>query len=242
MLVFITNPRSFREKKLENSSVELIYIFNSKTLYKKLSTKYKCVNINNHGNIIDENFFPKRGFSKQFQEKLFFMRKELFIHFKKKYIIQQRNFFQTSNSVNDFEMKSVFAFCNRWYKKDISKTMHFLNQNINQQIINLCLYKDKLKNIEQRKKFISFSNKIANYIYSFFRAYIYSFGIKKRGVEVLGDYVRYNFFVDVLMEICKFKKFDMDILSKMFVGLIEEINIEEMINNLINSNKEKGFI
>jgi len=55
MLVFITHPKYFDVKSLENKKVELIYIFNSKKLFDELSQNYKCVNIDKNGKLIDEN-------------------------------------------------------------------------------------------------------------------------------------------------------------------------------------------
>jgi hypothetical protein len=58
MLVFITHPRYFSPSLLPREGVELIYIFNSPFLFKKLSGKYRALNLDPTGKVTHHNLKP----------------------------------------------------------------------------------------------------------------------------------------------------------------------------------------
>jgi|GEM_PF-5808118 len=55
MLVFITHPRYFPLQKLPKKGVDLIFLFNSTYLYRRLSSKYKVLELSPEGKLIRHN-------------------------------------------------------------------------------------------------------------------------------------------------------------------------------------------
>ena len=249
MLVFITHPKYFDESKIENKKVELIYIFNSKQLYNKLSQKYKCVNLGIDGNIIDENFFPKRKMSEESLSKIFDFKMGIYSYFKKKYYQIESKYYVKRGGYKDSEYRFVADYSYNLYRKNKIKGILYLEDEL-KDMVNRIINFDNSSNIKKQNiKFIKF---IFNYVSSFYRAYIYSFSLKKRGIEIFGDVFKYNLLVTITLYYCfdkydiyenkKFKYGYLKVLSRLFIEQIHSNNVKYLVNGYTYEYKEAGVL
>ena len=116
-LIFIHHPNYFKEESLKGK-IGLIYIFNSKQLYNKLSQKYKCVNLGVDGNISDENFFPKRKMSEESLSKIFDFKMGIYSYFKKKYYQIESKYYVKRGGYKDSEYRFVADYSYNLYRKN----------------------------------------------------------------------------------------------------------------------------
>ena len=248
MLVFITHPKYFNEKEIENKKVELIYIFNSKILFNKLSQKYKCVNIGSDGIIKDENFFPKQTISSKANSKLFDLKMGLYSYFKKKYHQLESKYYVKRRGYKDSEFRLVTDYAQTLYRQDISSAIYYLERETLNVLYRIITFEND-KFVKRYEKLIL---SIFQYTNSFYRAYIYSFSIKKRGVEIFGDVFKYNLFLNAVLyyhfdkydiyEDTKFKYGYLKVLSRLFIEQIHSNDVKGLVKGYLNEYKEAGVL
>ena len=200
MIAIITHPKYFDKSKLYRKKVDLVYIFNSYELYKELSKKYKCVNLNNSYKIVNENFFPSQVYTNHRTiSKIYYFRELILQYFyKKKYQlyrshkIAQINYYYKQDPIYNL----VKARAKKTFKTDKTKAMNILNEGIYKAI------KDSIEEIVDKKYYElnkDYFQLIFNLIDSFYRAYIYTEEDFKRGAEITTDIFKYNLAMTIII-------------------------------------------
>jgi hypothetical protein len=249
MLVFITHPKYFDESKIENKKVELVYIFNSKRLFNKLSQKYKCVNIGIDGVIKDENFFPKQVIKESALSKIVDFRVRLYGYFKKKLYQIESKFYLKRGGYKDSEYKFVVKYTYQYKnKKNYIDAITFIDYNIMIIINQTATFNKSSKFVEKYEQFIKV---IFNYSISFYTAYVYSFSLRKRGVNIFADIFKYNLFITAT-NYYTFNKYDiyedrfkygyLKVLSRLFIEQIHSNDVKYLVNSYIKEYKEEGLL
>jgi len=245
MLVFITHPKYFDIKSLDDKKVDLIYIFNSKVLYHKLSKDYKCINIGKDGNIVDENYFPKQTLKKYYG--LLEFKKGIYGYFKKKHYKAQSKIYVMRGGYKDVMYRMTFAEVRRLEKKNINEAILYLDNAILKEVISMLEF-------EYSKKWTEIHNDKLKYIFnlinSFYRAYIYRF-FRKRGLELFGDLFRHNLFLNILIHY-PFEKYDiyenrfhynyLKVISRLFIEQLHKNDVKGFIKSNIAYYKENGWL
>jgi hypothetical protein len=247
MLVFITHPKYFEKKSLYRKKPELIYIFNSPTLYKEVSKKYKCVNLDKNYNIKNENFFPPANDKKRFKHNLIVIKKQIYAYFKKKqHKLMQRNYILRTG-YKDVTYKLTMELADKYEKKDKQKAILFLENEIFNLLMNIIKMEKDEKFTETYKIHIA---TIFNLMNSFYRAYIYSF-CEIRGSEVYGDVFKFNNFLDAILYYT-FDKYDLfkddfnypykKVLCRLFIEKIHKNNIKKFVKRNIEYQRSEGWL
>ncbi len=234
MIVFITHPKYFDLKKLINKKdIEIVFIFNSKSLYKNLSKKYKCINIDYHGKISAQNFFPPiKTIEKESLYNFLAQKKRTFQFFKKKLFYQQK--------------KRGF-YINRWeMEREIRLYLHYINKEKKLfrkfELLDKYIYITLNEILKMEKGYTKDENfyikKMLNYSSTFFIGYAYSI-IAFKEAKFIVDFFRYNFFLNTLLYY-GFEKKDiyhnsfhynyLKIISHLFIEYIHKIDLKKELN------------
>ena len=224
MLVFVVEKRRFKEIQ----KADLIYIFNNEELFIELSKNFKCVNLNSKGIIINENFFPKRSIKDK--DIYFDVKRGVYSYFKKK-----------QHQIMRKKMVMIKGYKDAVYNVIINESKRLEKRRQYEEAKEL-LDGEILRNIKgvlefEGIKIDRYFTYLNNYLFSFYRAYIYSF-TTKRGVDFLGDIFRFN----LLLNIMRFYHFDReDVLrvgfKKGYLRVISRLFIEQ-----IHKNDVKNFV
>jgi len=231
MLVFITHPKYFDRKEIIGKKLDLVYVFNSKSTFKKFDEK--CVNIGLDGEIKNENFFPKMSLNLQKIE-IFKFKLSVYKYFNKVVYSHRKKFIMNSNLEY-----SVVSIANRYLKQDLNLAITFIEGEIDiliSEVLSFYEIKNKLH-----------ISKLYHIYDSFFKSYVYSLGFK-RGAEIFADVFKYNLFLNTIIHY-KFDKFDLyrdffhfnylKVLSRLFIEKIHKSNVKNFIEQNIKFYKEK---
>jgi len=244
MMVFITHPKYFDKRAIARKSVDLVYIFNSKKLFDELSKKYKCVNIDRDGKIINENFFPQaRKYKKLTRERFLDIKIGVLKYFKKKRFHFYKRHFQVV-SYNDPLFKLNVTMAKK--RNDFNEAVMIINGMILE-------YLREIFELEKGRKFVeeyfSYIEKLLNYSHSFYRSYVYANEFD-RGIEVFADVFMYNFFSKVALYYT-FEKKDiyksgfhfnyLKVLSRLFIEDIHKADVIGFVNRQVEYYKENEW-
>ena len=234
MLVFITHPKFFDKKSLYRKKPELVYIFNSKSLYDELSKKYKCVNLNKDYIVQNENFFPDGLQNDTFKNRLIEVKKNIYAYFKKKEHQLRRRQYVMVRGYKDTEYKLTMNFCDQMAKKDKNEATIYIGNEIIKKVISIIQFEKSESFIKQNFPLIQNLFNLSNSLY---RSYIYS-SYNIRGIEVFGDVFKYNFVLNVVLHYTFDKK---DIYNNDFHFNYKKVLARLFIEN-IHKNDIKYFV
>jgi len=247
MLVFITHPKYFDKKSLYRKKPELVYIFNSLSLYKELSKKYKCVNLDINYKVKNENFFPDSNTKDIFKRKMVDIKRNIYSYFKKKYYNIQRKMYVMRGGHKDVTYRIVMDICRRMEKNSRDEATVFMEEEIIKLLGLILEFEKSEKFVKDNQKFII---KIFNLTNSLYRSYIYSFS-DIRGVEVFGDVFKFNYFLNAVNHYTFDKKdiYNNDfhflykkVLVRLFVENIHKNNIKLFVNHNIEYYKDSEWL
>jgi hypothetical protein len=243
-LVFIHHPNYFKEENLKGK-IGLIYIFNSKQLYNKLSQKYKCVNLGVDGNITDENFFPKRKMNKQIYISVFKFKKEIYAYLKEIFYKLKLKY-RYSGTFKDEDFRGVNETADKYFEQNgVMSAIQYINAENLKLLIQIMKITRNRRFFESNRVLIGI---VFSYIHSFYKAFVYSFSIKKLGVEAFNEKLKYDLSLAIFRN-CLFTKNDLygdgfdyrylKILSNSFIEHIDKNDSKNYIQKAILESKSK---
>ena len=185
MQVFVTAPKLFDGRKLRGKEVDIIYIFDSPELYRKLAQKYKCVHLSRWGRITAENFFPDPDLTEKEIDSIMSKRWTWLENFR---LLIKRE--QRRNNLYFHGEGITSPLLGQWRKNRRLSPAEKMAKS--EEVMKKALfYIYKLRYGERYiEKYGKYVEMIYNYAHSFFRAYTYAQGFP-RGYEVWLDDMRF---------------------------------------------------
>ncbi len=247
MMVFITHPKYFDVKVLDDKDVDVIYIFNGKRLYNKLKEKYKVALLGNDYKIVAENFFSQEFITHKNGQRVLYNNKELvykFLH-KIKRIKKRDDMFYNQIGYKQ-DIRFHLGMGKRNFKKDPNLGIETLDLYIKNLLIEIFSYD---YGVEYLKKYKKNAENLLNLTSSFYRIYVQSLGYK-RGIEIVTELNKYSYLVTV-MDRYRFNRWDvykdgfnygyLKVLSRVFIEQIYKESVKEQVKKNVLKFEDMGW-